>query len=300
MIVAIAGFYGHIYHSLDTAESCRHKFETDTSSSRTDRSESVETEPAQSTWSAETFAQNSSKMTEIIQFSEQSVPNLRELSHGSESSTITEGSQPQTADAPAAVTVTSPIPMLPYSKPSALSRQRNSNPSADIEVSTLCYADLPAKPTKQQGKRKTLTVTTSRTNRGAKTYTLVAFVIFLALLIVWVPATVNRIWGLIAGKVPIGIDIAAGIVLPLQGFFNCVVYLFFSRAELRMEVRKFMHGSGMIRDGNTAPTSLGTPGFGEDVEKGRMKKRVGSMYPGLECDDQEAEEEVIGETTGCA
>jgi hypothetical protein len=34
-------------------------------------------------------------------------------------------------------------------------------------------------------------------------------------------------------------NIVAAIVLPLQGFFNCLIYLFFSRAELCKEYRKF-------------------------------------------------------------
>jgi hypothetical protein len=34
-------------------------------------------------------------------------------------------------------------------------------------------------------------------------------------------------------------NMMAAIVLPLQGFFNCVIYLFFSRAELRREMKRF-------------------------------------------------------------
>jgi hypothetical protein len=79
----------------------------------------------------------------------------------------------------------------------------------------------------------------ARTNRGAQTYALVAFVIFLGLLTVWVPATVNRVYSLATnGKVNFAMNLMAAIVLPLQGFFNCVIYLFFSRSELKKESRK--------------------------------------------------------------
>jgi hypothetical protein len=55
---------------------------------------------------------------------------------------------------------------------------------------------------------------------------------------------VNRVYGVVAKapgnpKVSVPMNMMAAIVLPLQGFFNCVIYLFFSRAELRREMKRF-------------------------------------------------------------
>ncbi|KAF2399576.1 hypothetical protein EJ06DRAFT_522455 [Trichodelitschia bisporula] len=76
----------------------------------------------------------------------------------------------------------------------------------------------------------------SRTNHGVRRYALVAFMIFIALLVVWVPATVNRVWGLVSlNHTNFAINAVSAAVLPLQGFLNGCVYLFFSRVELAAE-----------------------------------------------------------------
>ena len=55
-----------------------------------------------------------------------------------------------------------------------------------------------------------------------------------------VPATINRVWGLKFAKSNpnLAMNLMAAFVLPLQGFFNCLIYLFFSRQELRKEYHR--------------------------------------------------------------
>jgi hypothetical protein len=53
------------------------------------------------------------------------------------------------------------------------------------------------------------------------------------MLSVWVPSTANRVYGVVrSNHVNFGLNVAAAIVLPLQGFFNTLIYLFTSRREL--------------------------------------------------------------------
>jgi hypothetical protein len=56
------------------------------------------------------------------------------------------------------------------------------------------------------------------------------------MLIVWVPSTVNRVYGLVAathnGGINFALNLAAAAVLPLQGLFNACVFCFTSRVEL--------------------------------------------------------------------
>lgn len=72
----------------------------------------------------------------------------------------------------------------------------------------------------------------SRTS-GARTYAQVSFILFLVMLSVWVPSTANRVYGLLNGhRYHVPLNVAAAVVLPLQGFFNACIYVFTSRREL--------------------------------------------------------------------
>ena len=56
------------------------------------------------------------------------------------------------------------------------------------------------------------------------------------MLIVWVPSTVNRVYGLVTvksdGGINFALNLAAAAVLPLQGLFNACIFCFTSRVEL--------------------------------------------------------------------
>lgn len=61
-----------------------------------------------------------------------------------------------------------------------------------------------------------------------------ALLFFIALLITWVPSTVNRIWALAhPDQIIFGLNFAAALVLPLQGFWNAVIYLATSMYAVR-------------------------------------------------------------------
>lgn len=99
--------------------------------------------------------------------------------------------------------------------------------------------------------------------------------LYVAMLIVWVPSTANRVYGLAAAKrnggINIALNIAAATVLPLQGFLNACIFCFTSRAELvrrfkapfDMEKRKELKREKMIKE--IIPTVTVT----EDEESGR-------------------------------
>lgn len=63
-------------------------------------------------------------------------------------------------------------------------------------------------------------------NSAAWSYFKVAFLMFAALFIVWVPSTINRLQQFINKDKPIfGLNLASALVLPLQGFWNSMVYI---------------------------------------------------------------------------
>jgi hypothetical protein len=66
----------------------------------------------------------------------------------------------------------------------------------------------------------------SSTDRAAWAYMKIALLFFAALLITWVPSTINRVYTLInsnADSFPL--NLIETIVLPLQGFWNAVIYM---------------------------------------------------------------------------
>jgi hypothetical protein len=66
----------------------------------------------------------------------------------------------------------------------------------------------------------------SPSDRTTMAYSRVAFLFFASNLITWVPASVNRVYALLHPAEPsFFLNVFAAIVLPLQGLWNCIIYL---------------------------------------------------------------------------
>ncbi|KAF2022185.1 family A G protein-coupled receptor-like protein [Aaosphaeria arxii CBS 175.79] len=76
-------------------------------------------------------------------------------------------------------------------------------------------------------------------NLAAWSYLKVSFLMFAALFIVWVPSTVNRLQQFIHKDNPIfGLNLASALVLPLQGFWNAVIYMSTTWPECKRAYRE--------------------------------------------------------------
>lgn len=76
--------------------------------------------------------------------------------------------------------------------------------------------------------------TTQSANRAALSYFKVALLMFLALSVVWIPSTVNRLYSLIKPNQPsFVLNFLAAGVLPMQGFWNAAVFLGTSWQEIK-------------------------------------------------------------------
>lgn len=63
-------------------------------------------------------------------------------------------------------------------------------------------------------------------NNAAWSYARCALLFFTALLVTWIPSTANRVYSLARpGEVCLGLQYASALVLPLQGFWNGLIYL---------------------------------------------------------------------------
>ena len=63
-------------------------------------------------------------------------------------------------------------------------------------------------------------------NTAAWSYTKCAILFFTAMLITWIPSSANRLYSVInGGTALVGLEYASAFVLPLQGLWNCVIYI---------------------------------------------------------------------------
>ncbi|KAJ5831855.1 hypothetical protein N7474_000166 [Penicillium riverlandense] len=88
----------------------------------------------------------------------------------------------------------------------------------------------------------------SSTDAAAWAYTKCAMLFFAALLITWVPSTINRVYTLVAaGDISFALCYFEALVLPLQGFWNCIIYITTSLGPCR-ELWRSMIGSEPASD----------------------------------------------------
>lgn len=74
----------------------------------------------------------------------------------------------------------------------------------------------------------------SETNSEAWLYARVAFLFFCALLISWVPSSINRLYALAnPDRYVFGLNYTESLVMPLQGFWNALVYIVTSQSACR-------------------------------------------------------------------
>ncbi|EAW14693.1 putative cAMP receptor-like protein [Aspergillus clavatus NRRL 1] len=77
-------------------------------------------------------------------------------------------------------------------------------------------------------------------NLAAWAYTKYAMFFFIALLITWVPSTVNRLYALVyPDDFNFGMNYASGFVLPLQGFWNSIIYISISWPAFKSSFARF-------------------------------------------------------------
>ena len=83
-------------------------------------------------------------------------------------------------------------------------------------------------------------------NRAAYSYTFIASLFFVSLLVTWVPSSINRVYSLIHPEaVSVEYAYAAGVVLSLMGFWNSVIYIATSwMACKNLFAQIFLGGSG--------------------------------------------------------
>ncbi|KAI9681430.1 MAG: hypothetical protein M1817_002714 [Caeruleum heppii] len=84
-------------------------------------------------------------------------------------------------------------------------------------------------------------ITAVEANKAAWSYTRIAFFFFVALLVTWVPSSVNRVYGLVhPTKFNFPLNYTSSLVLPLQGFWNAIIYILTSLPACKALWYKFL------------------------------------------------------------
>lgn len=107
-------------------------------------------------------------------------------------------------------------------------------------------------------------------NADAWLYARVAFLFFCALLISWVPSSINRVYSLAhPDRLNFGLNYIETLVLPLQGFFNAIVYIITSQTACRNLWRRITGAQELPRKSSSVTgTGLDLPlGMGKTDTK---------------------------------
>lgn len=126
----------------------------------------------------------------------------------------------------------------------------------------------------------------SETDPEAWLYARVAFLFFCALLISWLPSSVNRLDALAhPDRYSFGLNYTESLVLPLQGFWNALVYVVTSQTACRNLWRSATgaqellprKGGGLDGVGNGGVVGLGDLGRGERERESKVERFKGGL-----------------------
>lgn len=79
-------------------------------------------------------------------------------------------------------------------------------------------------------------------SNAAWSYAKCAMLFFIAMLITWIPSTVNRVYSLVQnGEVSLELQYAAAFVLPLQGFWNAMIYILITNKACSRLLERCIH-----------------------------------------------------------
>ncbi|KAI9663925.1 MAG: hypothetical protein M1821_007416 [Bathelium mastoideum] len=133
---------------------------------------------------------------------------------------INSSASSSSSSSPSAPQPTSPLPVSP-----------NTN---NGRVSTFSYGSTLRPQTASSDHVRRRFTASQSANRAALSYFKVALLMFVALSVVWIPSTINRLYTLIAPeKMSFVLNFLAAGVLPMQGFWNASVFLGTSWTEIK-------------------------------------------------------------------
>ncbi|KAF4456262.1 hypothetical protein F53441_1556 [Fusarium austroafricanum] len=96
----------------------------------------------------------------------------------------------------------------------------------------------------------------SPSDEAAMSYAKCALLFFTAMLITWIPASANRLYVLIDGKASVQLGYLSAFVLPLQGFWNALIYYYTSRAACKQAIASLRTGRRRLEESDPNGSSF--------------------------------------------
>ncbi|PSR94009.1 hypothetical protein BD289DRAFT_459490 [Coniella lustricola] len=113
-------------------------------------------------------------------------------------------------------------------------------PRAELRRTTSNRARRGFRYTRGGPATRTMPSAVSEANNAAWSYARCALLFFTAMLITWIPSTANRLYNVIhTDEICIGLQYTAVFVLPLQGFWNALIYAFTTRRSCKRMLASF-------------------------------------------------------------
>lgn len=104
--------------------------------------------------------------------------------------------------------------------------QGSTNPSAPSSSSNTLQPPARPLPTPKQPAMPSRRKATLDAHDAAWSYTKCALLFFTAMLVTWIPSSTNRLYSLARdGQISLPLEYMSAFVLPLQGFWNAIIYI---------------------------------------------------------------------------
>jgi hypothetical protein len=157
-------------------------------------------------------------------------------------------------------------------------------PGFDSRQTSVSHESKP--PSTHYDRRPRKSIPSSDANKAAISYCKYALLFFVAIIVTWVPSTLNRLLTLVRPNDPIfGLVYASGLVLPLQGFWNAIIYIFISLPACKALMRRIttaLHIDQMLRWRNgrfsTTAASSGSYGPGSKNQPADCSESVQELH----------------------
>jgi len=114
-----------------------------------------------------------------------------------------------------------------YSVTISSNKQRGNRESFGLPIQSNTVAPPIAPPTTpRQPTNRMRRKAAYEANNAAWSYTKCAILFFTAMLVTWIPSSANRVYSVVhVNQISLPLEIMSAFVLPLQGFWNAIIYM---------------------------------------------------------------------------
>ncbi|RBA22567.1 hypothetical protein FPRO05_00914 [Fusarium proliferatum] len=118
----------------------------------------------------------------------------------------------------------------------------------------------------------------SPSDDAAMSYAKTALLFFTAMLITWIPASANRLYVLVDGKSSVSLGYLSAFVLPLQGFWNALIYYYTSRAACKQVIASLRTGCRPLEESDANGSSFAD---GNNEQGFQLEQRYVVLEPSI-------------------